>query len=142
MASPNALVRFSVKLLAKSDYPAVVRIVNDAFMVDAFFKKPEFHNRLDAVGSQLDEMTAQDNHAVLVAHDEDQSVVGCVHVHWYKGDSPHGAFGMLSVSAAREKAGIGKLLVRAAGQPSYSLAVGVLPKVCEQPSKKHMDVNV
>eukprot|EP00048_Salpingoeca_helianthica_P017464 m.237358 g.237358 ORF g.237358 m.237358 type:complete len:181 (-) comp21085_c0_seq1:23-565(-) len=130
------LISISTRLLAKSDYPAVIRIVNQAFMVDAFFKKPEFHNRLDAVGSQLDELLAQPGHTVLVAHETqgEQSVVGCIHVHWYKeGEHPHGAFGMLSVSSDREKAGIGKQLVRAAEEKIRSELAGIQNTYIEIP---------
>ena len=106
-----------VSSLTPEQCPSVAAVVNEAFLVDAFFKKDEFKNRIDDMGTRLLEMIAPPGHAILVAADAvSGQVVGAVHVHWHTdGAHPLGSFGMLAVSKARERGGIGKALVRAAG---------------------------
>jgi hypothetical protein len=107
----------AVRAFAAADRAVVTRIVNEAFQADAFFKKVGFKDRLTDNGERLLRIMETPENALLVAVDTTaDEIVGSIHVHWHAGDAdPHGGFGMLSVAAARERAGIGKTLVRAAG---------------------------
>jgi ribosomal protein S18 acetylase RimI-like enzyme len=92
-----------IRLATQEDVPALVRVINRAYHVEAFFKAGD---RTDA--SQIAELLAKD--AFLVAEDEG-GVAGAVYV---KITGERGYFGMLSVDPSRQRGGLGRALVEAA----------------------------
>ncbi len=115
----------SVRLVRPNEKEACAAVVNEAFLYDAFFKKPEHHNRLSDEGKEISTMmTGKD--CVLVAVDDKDEIVGVVHVQIDE-ERKVGGFGMLAVSKSRARSGIGKMLVRAAGE---DVCVRVYVRVC------------
>lgn len=92
-----------------SDIQQIVSITNEAFMVDAYFKKPDCLDRTSS--EQVERILASENETFIVAFDG--KILGSVYVHWDK-ENLKGSFGMLSVSSNARKRGIGSLLVSAA----------------------------
>jgi GNAT superfamily N-acetyltransferase len=91
---------------------AVVEIVQEAFLVDAYFKKPEF-----AVRGSMDEILeilSNPSAVILVITAEHSKIpVGCIHVYWDAGTKKC-SFGMVSVRESQRGKGLGKKLVLAA----------------------------
>ncbi len=87
-----------------ADIPAMTRIINDAFIVEAFFK---IGNR-----TSEDELQALMNEGgeFLVVDDADGTMAGCVYL-YCSGDRAY--FGMLSIDPARQGRGFGKALIAA-----------------------------
>lgn len=87
-----------------TDIEAIVRLVNTAYEVERFFVEGDRTN--------ADEVRALiSNGTILVAVDDDGAVVGSVFV---EVDGEHGGFGMLAVSPAVQRAGLGHRLIAAA----------------------------
>jgi GNAT superfamily N-acetyltransferase len=109
--------------------PQVMECTNDAFMVDAFFKKPEYHVRftLEDVNSLMNKQ----NSMFLIAVDPDMAgedgdgIVGSVHLE-YEIESNQkeliGHFSAVSVPSKYGGKGIGKALVTAVEAKLLELA--------------------
>eukprot|EP00603_Paraphysomonas_imperforata_P014793 CAMPEP_0114449670 /NCGR_PEP_ID=MMETSP0104-20121206/56_1 /TAXON_ID=37642 ORGANISM="Paraphysomonas imperforata, Strain PA2" /NCGR_SAMPLE_ID=MMETSP0104 /ASSEMBLY_ACC=CAM_ASM_000202 /LENGTH=168 /DNA_ID=CAMNT_0001621771 /DNA_START=199 /DNA_END=705 /DNA_ORIENTATION=- len=113
------------------DVRDVVRISNDAFMADAFFKKPEFIIRFneDTVRNMIS--NPAENGVFLVASDDGgSSIVGSIHVEPVRRlDSDQGGvsritggFSAVSVPESHGKRGIGSFLVASAEEYVLSVA--------------------
>jgi len=89
-----------VRTAAPSDAGAIADLVNQAFSVERFFVEGD---RTDEA-----EVRALMARGWFLCADIDSELVGCVFLE-QRGE--RGYFGMLSVSPARQKAGIGRLLV-------------------------------
>ena len=99
-------LRFGVE----SDLPALLSLVNQAFMVENFFKTAD----------RLDEQSAREYFSkgrFLVA-DEDGALVGCIFVQVH-GQKAY--LGLLSVAPGRQKNGLGRRLVAAAEEFSREM---------------------
>lgn len=89
---------------AERDVPALTRLVNLAYEAERFF----------VLGDRTHEgevRQALDSGVFLVAVDEADVPVGCVHVH---AEGERGSFGMLAVAPDRQRQGLGHHLIRAA----------------------------
>jgi hypothetical protein len=62
------------------DIPAIVAISNEAFMADAFFKKPEYIVRFSE--DDVIKMFQQENAMFMVANNEENDIVGSLHLTW------------------------------------------------------------
>jgi N-acetylglutamate synthase-like GNAT family acetyltransferase len=92
-----------IRVATPGDVPDLVRIVNEAFVVEAFFKIGDRTSAAEIVelmnaGSEF-----------LVA-DIDGTIAGCVCLE-YQGD--HGYLGMLSIDPAKQGRGLGRTLIEA-----------------------------
>lgn len=105
MASVGSIPSESnVRIAQESDLPAVLKVVNKAFVVERFFLE---HDRTSL--ENLNELLRKGT--FLLAEDAQRNLVGSVYVE-LRGDRAY--FGMLSVDPVRQGAGLGKLLVAAA----------------------------
>jgi GNAT superfamily N-acetyltransferase len=93
-----------LRVATEADVAAVVRLVNLAFAVEAFFKIGDRTN--------ADEIRAMMGRGeFLLLEDPPGVVAGCVYVTI---DGGRGYFGMLSIDPARQGSGLGRRLVEAA----------------------------
>jgi GNAT superfamily N-acetyltransferase len=92
-----------VRIAAAADTEVLAAVINSAFVVEKFFIDGDRVN-LEMVRGFLDKG------AFLIAEDDD-GVAGCVYTE-VRGD--RGYLGLLSVDPARQKNGLGRLLVEAA----------------------------
>lgn len=105
MASAGSISsEFKVRIAEESDLPAILKVVNQAFVVERFFLEHERTN-LENLSELLQKGT------FLLAENALRSLVGALYVE-LRGDRAY--FGMLSVDPGRQGAGLGKLLVAAA----------------------------
>ncbi len=105
MASVGSIPsEFKVRIAQESDLLAILKVVNQAFVVERFFLE---HDRTSL--ENLSELLR--NGTFLIAEDAQRRLVGSVYVE-LRGDRAY--FGMLSVDPARQGTGLGKLLVAAA----------------------------
>lgn len=95
-----AVLDIRVRTAAEADAGGVAALVNQAFAVERFF----------VVGDRTDEREVRElmERGSFLCAEADGELVGCVYLE-QRGE--RGYFGMLSVSPARQKAGIGRLLV-------------------------------
>lgn len=89
-----------------ADVPALVRLVNAAYRVEAFFVRDDRTSEADIVSRLTTEGCG-----FLVVDDPGDALAAAVFV---RVQSERGYFGMLSVDPARQQQGLGRLLVRAA----------------------------
>lgn len=101
----------------------VIALVNEAFMIDAYFKHPNKTQRIklhanDPVGMEsMQDILATS--VILVCVDDDAGLMlGCVRVEIKNSAMQIASFGMLSVKATHTKRGIGSALVHAAEEYS------------------------
>jgi ribosomal protein S18 acetylase RimI-like enzyme len=94
-----------IRVAGPRDTDAIVRIVNEAYLVEAFFVAGD---RVSP--AEVQELIARGE--VLVA-EQHGTVVGCIETSVH-GD--HGYFGMLAVATSAQKRGIGRRLIDAAEQ--------------------------
>jgi ribosomal protein S18 acetylase RimI-like enzyme len=94
-----------LRLATLADAPALARIINDAFIVEAFFK---IGNRT-STGEVVDLMNGGGE--FLTVDDADGNLAGCVYLQC-AGDRAY--FGMLSIDPARQGRGLGRTLVESA----------------------------
>lgn len=98
-----------IRLASVNETAELVRLINDAFIVEAFFK---IGDRTDA---QEVAALIRRGGEFLVAYDSlpggDDEIVGCVYVHC---EGERAYFGMLSIAPSRQRQGLGKQLVAAA----------------------------
>ena len=97
----NAMI--SIRSAGNDDVPAVVRLINTAFLVEQFFIERDRTNP-ETVRALMEKGR------FLLAEDG-SSVVGCVYVE-LRGE--RGYLGMLSVEPARQRTGLGRQLIDAA----------------------------
>lgn len=93
------------RMAAPADIPAMMSIINEAFIVEAFFK---IGNRTS--GEEL-EALMREGGEFLVVEEADGTMAGCVYLHC-SGDRAY--FGMLSIDPAKQGRGFGKALIAAA----------------------------
>jgi len=93
-----------LRLATRADASELARVVNDAFIVEAFFK---IGNRTSA-----DEVVELMNEGgeFLAVDDEDGTIAGCVYLQCH-GDRAY--FGMLSIDPAKQRQGFGRTLIEA-----------------------------
>ena len=94
----------------------VARIINDAFVVEAFFKIG------DRTSAEEIRTLMQDGGEFLVL-DEDGTIAGCVYLE-HSGE--RGYLGMLSVDPARQHRGFGRMLVDAVEARARELGCRVM----------------
>lgn len=92
-----------VRLAAPQDAPALTRLINDAFKVEAFFKIGD-RTSVDEVRQMMD------GGEFLMLEDPAGTIAGCVYVTF---QSERGYFGMLSIEPSRQGSGLGRHLIRA-----------------------------
>eukprot|EP01038_Epipyxis_sp_PR26KG_P007046 gene7046-9621_t len=116
------------------DVSGIVDTTNDAFMADAFFKKPEYHQRFTQ--DNVLNMISSENSMFLIAVQSSDSessgnrnVYGSIYLHWtVKHDSDNksiefiGKFSAVSVPKKYERNGIGKALVFAVENEMIKIA--------------------
>ncbi|KAG9414545.1 hypothetical protein AC1031_007952 [Aphanomyces cochlioides] len=104
-------LEFAVRRAVPTDVDAIVATAGDAFMADAFFKKPEYHVRFSNQDVQI--MMKEPNAAFLVAESTtDHAIYGCIYVEWT--DDQVGHFSAVSVPKAFENQRVGRAMIQAA----------------------------
>jgi pantoate--beta-alanine ligase len=95
----------TIRTATKADARELARLINEAFIVEAFFKIGDrtSENELAALIDQGGEF--------LVAGDGSGNMAGCVHL---KCEGERGYFGMLSIDPNRQRQGLGRTLINAA----------------------------
>jgi predicted N-acetyltransferase YhbS len=124
------MASLSIRPAIDSDAEAIVAVTNDAFMADAFFKKPEAILRFSLDG--VTKMIREERSIFLLAElpgDGANQVCGSIFLHWdfseAKNDVPMqfiGKFSAVSVPTAFGRRGIGQALVAAAEKHLIDLA--------------------
>lgn len=72
---------FSIRVGTMMDVNAIVRVTNDAFMADTFFKKPEYFNRFTS--SDVEELMNLENSKFLVAVESATgNIIGSILLQW------------------------------------------------------------
>ena len=81
-------LKYAVEVASEKHIDGIIETTNDAFMADAFFKKPEYHPRFTR--SDVVTMIATPDAAFLVAITRDSSavddidiIVGSIFVTWH-----------------------------------------------------------
>ena len=92
-----------IRIALQADAPALARVINDAFMVEAFFMIGE----RTSVDEILELMEAGE---FLVTGDTAGAMTGCVYL-TCAGERAY--FGMLSIDPPRQKSGLGRRLIDA-----------------------------
>jgi GNAT superfamily N-acetyltransferase len=92
-----------IRSAREADAKTLVDLINRAFMVERFFLD---HDRIDLAG--VEQFLKQ---GLFLIAEEEGLVAACVYVE-VKGE--RGYFGLLSVDPARQRLGLGKLLIAAA----------------------------
>jgi N-acetylglutamate synthase-like GNAT family acetyltransferase len=95
----------SIRIATESDIEAIVRLVNQAFLVEQFFIE---RDRTDS-GT----VRALMEKGMFLLAEEDSRLVGCVYSELR---IEHGYFGMLSIEPSRQGVGVGRQLVAAVEQ--------------------------
>ena len=108
-------IRTLTKPEREKDLTQIISLVNEAFLEDAFFKKPEKQQRLKTskddpkgVDSIEDVLT---NSEFIVCEDA-KEILGCIRVEVISASVA--SFGMVSVPSRNQRKGIGRMLVKAA----------------------------
>jgi hypothetical protein len=73
----------STYIATAEDVDIILELTNDAFMADAFFKKPDYHLRFDA--ASVKEMIAAENSRFIIATMDVNGTdrkVGSIFFHW------------------------------------------------------------
>lgn len=121
---------FHVREARLEDIKSIVRVTNDAFMVDAFFKKEQYHQRLseeltaDLMKASTAVGSADTSATFFVACTDTGVVVGSIYLSWKKEVedvqrgvvSVIGRFSHLAVDSSIRSRGVGAALVRHAEQ--------------------------
>jgi hypothetical protein len=76
----SSATSFRITEATLDDADIVVALANEAFLVDAFFRKKEYLNRFTIEDIQK---LLQEKHSywLLALRDSDSAVLGCVHLH-------------------------------------------------------------
>ena len=103
----NVLVREStqpdIHVASREDAPVLARLINDAFIVEAFFKIGD-RTRVDEVAGLMSDGE------FLISTSPSGAIAGCVYL-TYRGE--RGYFGMLSIDPPRQGQGLGRRLIEA-----------------------------
>lgn len=73
----------STYVASVEDIDTIMELTNDAFIADAFFKKPEYHQRFDA--ATVKQMIEDDNSRFVIATQNINGVetkCGSIFLHW------------------------------------------------------------
>jgi hypothetical protein len=73
---------YEIEVATAASAENILELTNEAFMADAFFKKPEYHLRFDL--PTVHDMIHAENSAFLLAKSNDAggSFVGSLYLHW------------------------------------------------------------
>lgn len=73
---------YEIEVATIASAEVILELTNEAFMADAFFKKPEYHLRFDR--PTVHEMIQAENSAFLLAksNDDEGAFVGSLYLHW------------------------------------------------------------
>ncbi|CAM9426704.1 unnamed protein product [Chrysoparadoxa australica] len=94
--------------------------INVAFQADAYFKKPEYYNRISQDCSQVHTMMKSSTGCFLVAKEQGKGgkMMGCLYTYWSSEKEgrkePLGSCSHVAVLPDYEGRGIGRALIRAA----------------------------
>ncbi|XP_012554656.1 uncharacterized protein LOC100212726 [Hydra vulgaris] len=118
-------------IATQNDIDNILRCTNDAFMADAFFKKPEYHHRFTRE-NVISKMSHKDSVFILArdgmaSENSNNEVIGSIYLNWItktewvvvdNSSIPKvtliGTFSAVSVPSKYGKRGIGKTLVASA----------------------------
>ena len=111
-----------------SDVPSIVSCTNDAYVVDAFFKKPEYHNRFTE--KDVEELINTPQSIFVVVKDDAAAgaICGSLYLQWSAETVSSeltktvGKFSAVAVHPLYQKRGIGQLLVKSAESHIIKLA--------------------
>jgi GNAT superfamily N-acetyltransferase len=95
------MMEMSISQASPSDVPAIVRLVNNAFEVERFFK--------DDTRTNPDEINGLLQKGTFFLLNERGQLAGCIYV---QTRGQRGYIGLLSVDPARQGAGLGSLLMQ------------------------------
>ncbi len=75
--------QYHIQLGTREQVTQIVELSNEAFMVDAFFKKPEHYVRFSI--EAVEKMIAEPNSAFILCCDkqDDNAIVGCMYLQWH-----------------------------------------------------------
>lgn len=132
--------KYHVIEATKADSAAILEVTNEAFMADAFYKKPKYSLRFSSkrVAEVFD---AKDQYFLVAKRASDQTIVGSIHLKVHKNDASNtitGHFSALSVPPKNGKQGIGKQLIQAAEEKVRGFA----KKSQTRPVKAKMEMDV
>lgn len=113
--APVSSEDFVLRNAVPADIPAIVALINSAFAVEKFFKTGE---RIDAAG--FVEMLL---HGEFLLLESSGAIIACVYV---RITNERAYAGTLAVDPARQKAGIGRRMMRAAEDYARSHGCAVL----------------
>jgi len=119
------------RVARKGDGEAIRAVTNEAFMADAFFKLPEYHERF-ATGDVEIRMGAASAVFIVATKEGDDGVIqGSLFLEWEESSDGHltGHFSCVSVHPLLEKRGIGHGLVKAAEEHLLSQAAATTSAV-------------
>jgi predicted N-acetyltransferase YhbS len=126
----------------KEDSTAILEVTNEAFMADAFYKKPKYSLRFSSerVAKTFD---AKDQYFLVAKRASDQTIVGSIHLEVHKdaSNTVTGHFSALSVPPKNGKQGIGKQLIQAAEEKVRGFAKE-LQTTETRPVKAKMEMDV
>jgi len=95
--------KLRIRRMVAEEAPLVARLINEAFLVEAFFKigdRTSAHEVIQMLGGG----------EFLVLEDSSRTIAGCVYLTFH-GDRAY--FGMLSIAPARQGRGLGRRLIDA-----------------------------
>jgi GNAT superfamily N-acetyltransferase len=97
------------RIASESETAELARLINEAFIVEAFFKIGD-RTDVNEIATVMDaggEFLVEDE----VLPDGRHEIVGCIYVHC---EAERAYFGMLSITPARQRQGLGRRLIDAA----------------------------
>lgn len=113
-SSPNSS-SVSLRIAIPPDVETITRLINAAFAVERFFLD---HDRITP-----GEVRARLDSGKFIVAEDGTALVGCVYVE-PRGDRAY--LGLLSVDPARQKSGLGKLLMSAAEDHARDIGCGAM----------------
>ncbi len=129
-------LQFSVREAVVTGIPRILDISNEAFIIDAYFKKPEYANRFST--ESIGQMMQEENSLFFVAERADDArdpndfIVGSLFLHWevthdveHNRKTVKGKFSAVAVPPRFEKCGVGQGLVAAAEKKIIEIANGL-----------------
>ena len=112
------------------DVSSIVTCTNDAYVADAFFKKPDYHDRFTEKDVQ-EMINTPDSVFIIALSLNDRAVCGSLYLQWSTeipdGSSEEiktvGKFSAVAVRQSHQKRGVGRLLINAAEEHIIKMAV-------------------
>ena len=128
------MLKLTQRVASKDAADIIMFVTNEAFMADAFFKKPEYYQRFESI-STVEKMIDTPNSIFICMRTLDD-IVGSIYVQWdihtQRKSSIVGHFSCVSVSKRFEKKGIGRRLVAAAEEHIKQVALALpIPSTTE-----------